>query len=290
MTKIISMLLVICLLATLSACAETDQSEQTEPTVITDPTEPTEELVVPEVDLLINLDSNDTQTHMRVFPSNRTSSQEYARVHIYVHSEKEVETIRLKLERKYGTAERVEGDFVTGADLFYEIPANEWYDLRFKISPANVYFYRITLYYGEHEILLDSKTIYTPYMTAVYSESDFDDTPPEFRPMNGLIGEEQELYDACQYAINDYAALDYYLKVKSISAWKTEQYLYLKVEYEVTDGTETVWFAIRSDDYQNYTASTSANGIVPNEVMTKENNALADYFYVNRALTDKISE
>lgn len=239
--------------------------------------------------MLINLDVKDTETHMRVFPTNRTVSQEYAQVHIYVHSEKETETIRLKLERKFGSAEKVEGDFVVGADRFYEIPTNAWYDLRFKISPSDVYFYRLTLYYGEYEILLNSKTVYTPYMTAVYSESDFDDTPPQFRPMKGLIGAEQDLFDMCKFAITDYAAAGYYLKVKTLKAWEMGQYLYLTVDFEVTDGVETVYFAINKDNTEEYTANTKNDGIVPDEAMTKDKSVLAGYFYVHNALTEAMS-
>ena len=287
MKRILATLLLLCAVLTLCACGP---AEQGNPATTENPTEPTEELVVPKVTMLINLDKDDTETHLRVFPANRVSGQENARIHIYVESEKETEQIRLKLERKYGKNDLANGDFVVGADKFYDIPTNEWYSLRTSVDSSSLCFIRVTLYYGEHEILLDSKTVYTPYQNPQYSESDFDDTPPVYRPMEGLNDEEQDLFDKCQFAITDYGASGYYLSVKSLKAWQGEQSLYVKVQYEVTDGTEDVWFAISNTNTEDYVAGTQSDGVIPEGEGTNEQNVLADYFYVRQALTKIISE
>lgn len=287
MKKIIAMLLLVGLLLTLCACGSTDQGGNSTPE---NPTEPTEELVVPEVKLLINLNQNDTENHLRVFPANRTGSQEYARIHIYVESEKGTEPIRLKLEQKYGKDDLASGDFVVGADKIYDIPTNEWYNIRTSVNSSTLCFLRITLYYGEHELLLDSKTIYTPYANPQYTESDFDDTPPVYRPMEGMNDEEQALFDKCQFAITDYAKSAYYLNVKSMEAWQGNDRLYLHVVYEVTDGTEEVWFTINNADPTKYGSDSAMENIIPKDEGTDEQIVLADYFYVRRALTNKIAE
>lgn len=288
MKRILASILLLCLLATLCACGATEHQD---PTVAsTNPTEPTEELVIPEVKLIINLDQNDTENHLRVFPANRTGSQEYARIHIYVESEKETEQIRQKLERKYGKDDLAWGDFVVGADKIYDIPANEWYNIRTSVNSSSLCFVRITLYYGEHEILLDSKTIYTPYTNPQYTESDFDDTPPAYRPMEGMNDEEQALFDKCQFAVTDYAASSYYLSVKSFEAWQGSERLYVNVVYEVTDGTEEVWFTISNADPTKYGSDSSAENVVPQGEGTDDQIALADFFYVRQALTKLISE
>lgn len=287
MKRILAMILLLGLLLTLCACGSTDQGGASTPE---NPTEPTEELVVPEVKLLINLDQNDTENHLRVFPANRTGSQENARVHIYVVSEKETEQIRLKLERKYGKDDQAKGDFIVGADKIYDIPTNEWYNLRTGINSSSLCFVRITLYYGEHEILLDSKTIYTPYANPQYTESDFDDTPPVYRPMEGMNDKEQALFDKCQFAITDYATSGYYLNVKSMQAWQGSERLYVQVTYEVTDGTEEVWFTISNADPKKYGSDSTMENIIPKDEGTDEQIVLADYFYVRQALSKIIAE
>ncbi|MBE6959862.1 MAG: hypothetical protein E7448_03960 [Ruminococcaceae bacterium] len=287
MKRIFAMILLVGVLLTLCACGSTDQQEPSEPQ---NPTEPTEEIVVPQVDLKINLEKEDTETHLRVFPANRTSSQQYAYVHVAVNGEKEREMIRFKLERQKGQNEQVEGDFEVLQDRLINMPGNGGYWIRFLITDADVYFYRITLYYGEHEILLASKTIYTPYQNAYYDDSNFADVPPEFHPMTGLNDEEQEFFDKCKYAVLDYCASSYYVGVNHLEAWQGEQSLYLQIELQVTDGTEEVWFAISHSNSESYIAGTSRDGIVPEGEATKDQIMRKNYFYVMQALSEAISE
>ena len=286
MKRIIAAALLLAMLATLCACGAQNQGEA----VSSEPAAPTEPIGPPEVKLIINLDTEDTENHMRVFPANRTGNQEYARIHIYVESDKDTEQIRLKLERKYGKNDVAVGDFEVGADKIYEIPTNEWYSLRTNINSQSLCFLRITLYYGEHEILLNSKTIYTPYTNPQYTEDDFSDEPPAYRPMEGLNDAEQALFDRLRFAVTDYASSGYYLSINSLKVWQGDLKIYLRVEYNVTDGTETIYFAIDNGDYEEYYAHHSESQVIQNGQGTEEQEINVDLFYIRSALTNALKE
>jgi len=238
--------------------------------------------------MIINLEKEDWETDLRIFPANRNNGQQYAYIHITLQGEHDRENIRYKLEAKKGSNEWAEGDYEVVNDKFSDMPSNGRYWIRFKIDASDVYFYRVTLYYDEHDILLASKTIYTPYKNPVYGESDFTDEPPVFHPFSGLDADEQAFYDKCQFAVLDYAASDYYLRVKSFAAWQGDDKLCLRVEYELTDSTETVWFAIDNGNYESYVADTKAEGIIPSGETTDDKIAFRDVFYITRALSDAV--
>lgn len=294
MKRIIVTILLLCVVISLWACTPNDQNAPTvlttEPTVTSDPTDPSEpeEINPPEVRLFLNLQKEDYESDLRTFPANRTSSEEYAYVHIQLQGVHESENIRFKLEKRKGQNEKVTGEYEIVEDKIIDIPGDGEYRIRFKITDPSIYFYRVTLYYEEYDIMLATRTIYTPYRNPYYTEADFGDTPPEFHPYNDIVGEEQDFFDKCQYAITDYASSGYYVKVASLIAWQGTNELYMQVVFEVTDGTETVWFAIDNNDPQKYTTGTSPNGLVPSGEMTINKQVQFDFFYICRALTEAL--
>lgn len=292
MKKTLAFILALCLCVGLCACGGNSEPS-TEPTLesttipeeTTTPTEP--EVVIPEVQMIINDSSEDTTNELRIFPANRSYDQWTAYAHYFVKSEKDTETIRIKLESQWGDDERVEEDFAVRSDELIDVDTNQWLTFGFSISASNLYFYRVTIYYGDTEELLATKTIYTPYEKAFYGESDFRDTPPTYHPMNGLLEKEQVFFDNCQYAVVDCAKKRHYSAVNSIFCWQTDTHLYMDVEYKATNGYESVRIVIPLNDLENYIA-TSSWDVIP-DYLSVEHVVLDDYYYVERALTTVIS-
>lgn len=291
MKKTLTFILALCLCVGLCACggnSEPSSEPTNEHEEATTPTEP--EVVIPEVQMIINDSSEDTTNALRIFPVNRSYDQWTAYAHYFVKSEKDTETIRIKLEEQWGRNEKTEGDFEVESDNIIEVETNKWLTFPFSISASNLYFYRLTIYYGEQENVLATRTIYTPYKKAFYDESSFNDSAPKFHPINGLLDDEQTFVDSCQYAVVDYAKTNHYTSVNSITGWQAETKLYLHVEYKGAGGYETIWFAIRNDNPESYVAHFNSDGIIPDNEGTAEQNVLNDYYYVEKALTEAIAK
>lgn len=287
MKRVIAIFLVLFLCIGLCACANEITPEITEDHTTLEITEP--DTVLPEVQMIINSNEENTTTDLRVFPSIKYSDLWTAYAHYYVTSENPTEVIRIKLETQWGREEKTEGDFEVESDELVEVETNKWLTFPFSISASNLYFYRLTMYYGEHEEVLATKTIYTPYENPFYNESSFSNTAPKFHPINGLLDNEQVFFDNCQYAVVDYAKINHYSNVVSIIGWQAENYLYLGVEYGAAGGYEYIWFAIKNNNPESYVAHFNDEGIIPDNEGTAEQNVLHDYFYVTKALNNAIA-
>lgn len=211
---------------------ETTESEE-ETTVETT----VEVQIPPEITMVVNSDKADTTTHIKMYPPNRDIDQWTAYAHYYVKSDKDKETIRLRFEQRLGSSEIADENYTVKEDEYITVNSNEWLSYPFSISSTNVYFYRITFYYGDNEDALATRTVYTPYQSSYYSESSFDDTPPTFHHFTDLTSDEQAFYDACESAITAYAKRYLYTEVSRIScAWQTNENLYLSVVFARTTG------------------------------------------------------
>ena len=282
MKKVVSIVLLFCLCIGICACAA--KPKVTEPEV----TEP--EIVFPNVQMVINNSKNNTKKDLRIFPANRSYDQQTAYAHFYVQSENPKETIRIKLEAQSGRNEKTEEDFKVLSDELVDVDTNQWLIFYISITASNLYFYRLTMYYGEHEEVLITKTIYTPYTEPYYNESSFSDTAPKFHPINGLLEKEQAFFNKCRYAVVDYAKTNHYSAVISMIGWQAETRLYLFVEYQGAGGSEVIWFSIKNDDLESYVAHFNSTGVIPKGEGTAEQNVLHDYYYVELALTEAISK
>lgn len=287
MKKLFILVLILAVCLSLCACTNDITPENAEDHTTLAITEP--DVVFPEVQMIINSNKENTTTELRVFPSTKYSDLRTAYAHYYVTSENPTEIIRIKLEEQWGREEKTEGDFEIESDELVEVETNKWLTFPFSISASNLYFYRLTMYYGEHEEVLATKTIYTPYEKPFYNESSFGDAAPKFHPINGLLDNEQVFFDNCQYAVVDYAKINHYSNVVSIIGWQAENYLYLCVEYGSAGGYESIWFAIKNDNPEAYVAHIDYEGIIPDDEGTAEQNVLFDYFYVVKALNNAIA-
>lgn len=244
----------------------------------------------PEVQMIINGHRENTIVNVRIFPTDRDYDQWTAYAHYFVKSENDKEILRFKLEHQWGLNEKTQRDFEVESDEMMEVETNKWLVFPFSISATNLYFYRLTVYYGEQEEVLVTKTIYTPYKKAFYNESSFSDSAPEYHHINVLQDREQGFFDSCQYAVVDYAKTNHYSKINSITGWQAKTTLYLCVEYADAGGYETIWFAIKNDNPEKYVAHSNYSTIVPKGEGTTDQNVLKDYYYVEKALNKAIAE
>lgn len=248
------------------------------------------EIVLPEMNLIINDSAEDTSTDIRIFQTQRNRNR-IAYAHYCVYSENETEILRIKLEKQLGMDEKTSSDFKVESDELIEVETNQALTFSFYINASNIYFYRITFYYGEHEDVLATETIYTPYEKEFYNESSFSDVAPEFHPLNSLLEKEQVFFDNCQFAVIDYAKKNHYKSISSIIGWQAKDYLYLLVEYNSgSQGAVPVCFSIKSDDTESYVAGSLGGNVIPDGEGTSEQNVLEDYFYVEKALNEALSE
>lgn len=277
MRKIICLSLSVILLVLCCACGNTNATVEDETIVST-----TEPVVVPTVKMVVNASEDDTTTSIRVFPVSDDRDDVY--VHYYIESQKPEEMIRIKVEDRWGMDEMPKEDFKVDSDKIIAVETNKWHSRRISCSASNLYFYRVTLYYGEQNEVLGTATIYTPYETPVYDEEDFNDDAPAFHHIEELTTEEQAFFDLCNGLVADYAKNNGFTKVNSIKAWQGEDAMYLYVEYK-GGGYKTVWFSISNENPNSWRASEDVDVIVPDGEGTASQAVLEDYYYVEQALS-----
>ena len=268
MKKFISVLLLTSMLLVLCACELTPENSVP--------------AAIPTVSLAINGNQYDFY-HNRIFPtySNRSFN---AYAHIFVESEKPQETIRVKIESQWGQDEDPSEDFKVVSDEIMTVDTNQWTGTSFNVFASNLYFYRVTVYYGEEDIMLASKTIYTPYEYSRHE--DFTETAPAFHPY-GMNEYEQTLYDNCQYAIINYAKIFGYRSISSLTAFQTSSHLYIGVDYSGTGTLKTAWFAVNLANTSSYKVGNYISEVIPDNI-SDYFNVLDDYFYVEKALCEAL--
>ena len=294
MKRIISLLLSILLLVSLCACGKDETENSSEPEAITEEItsvepeeavmdEPEEPTTTATAQLIVNSSSDDTETNISIFPlyNERSNSAWY---HFVIESEEDEIPIRVLIESQWGREDKTEEDFLVESDEMKTVKPNEWISGTFDLMDSNLYFYRITLYYGETTQILSTVTIYTPDERALYESSDIRNAEPKFHAYNELTEEEQELYEKCEYAVFDYADINHYTSISSFRAWQWENSLYLFIEF--TKPVGRLWFAIDMNDYTKYVAHFDSDYIMPEGAGRAENNVLFDYYYFIRALNE----
>lgn len=294
MKRIMSLLLSMLLLMSLCACGKDGTENSSEPETTTEEItsvepeeavleEPEEPTTTATAQLIVNSASNDTETNISIFPlyDERSSGAWY---HFMIESEDDEIPIRVLIESQWGRDDKTEEDFQVESDELMTVKPNEWISGMFDLMDSNLYFYRVTLYYGETTQILSTTTIYTPDEDAIYALSDIRNAEPKFHAYNELTEEEQELYEKCEYAVFDYAEINHYSAIASFRAWQWENSLYLYIEFSKPIGR--LWFAIDMDDYTKYVAHFDADYIMPEGAGRSENNVLFDYYYFIKALNE----
>lgn len=284
MKKILAMILVLCALIALSACQKSSDSVSTDATT-PQQTEDTTIETLPEVSLLINDNADDCVNHIAIFPGY-WERDAFTLGHYYVTSNNPEETIRIRIEYQVGSNDKIEGNYEVYSDDLVTVKTNEWNTF---VLPdgSNVYFCRATIYFGESETVLATRTVYTPYEKAYYSKKDFSDTAPEFH-VCGLNEEEQRIFEQCRYAVVDHAKRNGYSGVLSMVGWRSNSHVYIDVEFSSASGAKYMKFAISNNDYTNFRESSSWD-LIPSGVGTSDNAILEEYYYVEVALTNAIA-
>ena len=159
--------------------------------------EPEEPTTTATAQLIVNSSSDDTETNISIFPlyNERSNSAWY---HFVIESEEDEIPIRVLIESQWGREDKTEEDFLVEADEMKTVKPNEWISGTFDLMDSNLYFYRITLYYGETTQILSTVTIYTPDERTLYESSDIRNADPKFHAYNELTEEDQELYEKCE--------------------------------------------------------------------------------------------
>lgn len=273
MKKIISMLLIFVLALSLCACGDT----------VTEENVAEENLKIESCDLTVNTSQSDTVDGTSIY-NQTTDNISRIYVHYKIKCNKPVADIRLKIESQWGRNEKTEEDFSVESDEILTAENDVWNTKSITLA-SNLYYWRITIYNGESEEILATKTIYTPYEQA--QQTTVVSTEPEFHSFSELTESEKELYDLSCEAIIDYATTNHYEKFEHIfEAWSDESKVYLAVEYKKP--YQMIWFAIDKET-KEYIAHSNSGGIIPDGVGTADNNVLHDYFYVNKHIAEKMN-
>ena len=169
MKKIICLALVAILTVICCACGASSDEEAV--------VETTEKVVeAPVMQMVINTSAEDTTTSKRTFHQDEGT----VIVHYYIESENPEETIRIKVEDQWGADGQTNEDFKVDSDEIKTVETNTWGKHYIHKNGSNLYFYRITFYYGETDVVMNTATIYRPYDKVYYTEDNFSDTAPEY--------------------------------------------------------------------------------------------------------------
>lgn len=270
MKKFLSLLLTLVMCISLVACGGSSDSKTTK------------KVKIESCDLTVNTSQDDINDGLSIYNQTRDSVNQLY-IHYNVKSEESTVIARLKIESQWGRNETTEEDFTVESDELLELESGVWKTKTIRMA-SNLYFWRITLYNGESDEILATKTIYTPYENAKYTS--VSNSEPKFHSFTQLESKEQELYDLSCEAIIDYASVNHYEKFDYIyNAWDDGSKVYLCVQYKKP--SKMIWFAIDKDT-KKYVAHFNSDGIIPEGAGTAENNVLNDYFYVNKQIADKM--
>ena len=270
MKKIICALLVFSVLMSLCGCnAPNDEKVE-------------KKVEIESCNLTVNTSQTDTDDGASVYNQTRDNINELY-IHYNVKCEEPTVNVRLKIESQWGRNETTEEDFAVESDEILELESDVWQTERIRMA-SNLYFWRITLYNGESDEILATKTVYTPYENEKYSS--VSNSEPKFHSLTTLDEKEQEVYDLSFEAIIDYANVNHHEKFDYIyQAWDDGSKLYLCVQYKKP--SKMIWFSIDKDT-KKYLSHFDSDGIIPNGVGTAENAVLQDYFYVNKKISEQM--
>ena len=238
------------------------------------------------VELIINDSKDDTVNSINVFPKCRDRGYS-AFAHIKVNTDIDNPCMRVVIEKQWGSDDEVKEDFRVESDEMKPMYANKWQEKSFSVSASNLYFYRVTVYYGDSGEALATKTIYTPYEELHYGEDDIPVEPPAFHPYNGLNELDMPVYEACHLPLTDFANAAHYTSVIYMSAWGTQDKMLVFAEFKNSSTSDAYWFAINNNNYEVY----SDLDDVP--VSDRSDDSLfhdIDYYYVEQAITNEISQ
>ena len=224
----------------------------------------------PTVTLTINDSKKNEEKDIQIFDI-LSERERFAYLHYYIESETPKCDLRIRTEICRGEDDHNVGRFFkTLSDEMVTGKSGKWHHKDMFVATADIYFYRVTIYNGDSEKILASKTIYTPKEEQVYSEVLQD--VPEYRPI-GLTEEEQIFYDLCSYTVFDHAEKHEYSKINNIEGFFSADgtKLYLEVIFRPP---WSEYFEINVNEPTDYSVSYE-----PFDVEGPEK-ALPDYYYV----------
>lgn len=224
----------------------------------------------PIVTLIINDSKKKAEEDIQIF-DNLSERERFAYLHYFIEGEAPKYDLRIRTEICRGE------EFKTLSDEMVTEKSEKWQRKDLFLATADIYFYRVTIYHGDSEKILASKTIYTPKEEQIYSEVLQD--VPEYRPI-GLTEEEQIFYDLCSYTVFDYAKTNEYSKINDIEGYFSADgtKLYLEVVFRAP---WSKYFEINVNDPTDYSVSDE-----PFDTEGLEN-ALSDYYYIIEEFDNK---
>ena len=152
----------------------------------------------PIVTLIINDSKKNAEEDIQIF-DNLSERERFAYLHYYIEGEAPKYDLRIRTEICRGEDDyNIGEEFKTLSDEMVTEKSGKWQHKDLFLATEDIYFYRVTIYHGDSEKILASKTIYTPKEEQIYSEVLQD--VPEYR-LIGLTEEEQIFYDLCSYTV-----------------------------------------------------------------------------------------
>ena len=236
-----------------------------------------ESLGEPIVTFTINDSKKNEEEDIRIF-DNLSERERFAYLHYFIEGEAPEYDLRIRTEICRGEDDHNIGeDFKTLSDEMVTEKSGKWHHEDIFVATADIYFYRVTIYRGDSEKILASKTIYTPKEERAYSE--VLQNVPEYRPI-GLTEEEQFFYDLCSYTVFDHAKTNEYSKINDIEGYFSSDgtKLYLEVVFRAP---WSEYFEINANDPTDYSVSYAHFNV---EGLEK---ALSDYYYVIKEFNNK---
>ena len=304
---IVAIIILIALI--LNSCGLSSTSTKTQESndaVATTPEEAisTEENNAPEgfqgtMNLITNTSANDTTTDKKMMVQAKDGKYSHKpfdlKIHLFPETAEDVRNVKVRIlvEAQWCENGVPKRDFLVQSDEVTEIPVNKWYlkEIHDSLATSN-YFWRITVYENDTEIILATKTVYTPFEENIlYPESSIKDEAPTYHPFGDLTQEEQEFYDIIAPAIQDYGKKCHYpVLVKCEGGAQKGNIMYSSAVFAVGTATNSkqieVFFAINSNNPKDYKADTDYKRILIDGPFDRSTSRTNMEFYLNRALTN----
>ena len=267
MKKIFLLFLLVFLIFCVSGCKISEPSDK-----------PLEGNSLPEITLVINDSKKNTEDDIQIF-DNWSERERFAYLHYFIEGESPKYDLRIRTEICRGEDDyNVGEDFITLSDDIVTEKTGKWHYEDIFFATADIYFYRVTIYHGDSEKILASKTVYTPKEERVYSE--VLQNVPEYRPIE-LTEKECDFYNLCSFAIFDYAKANEYSDITDIKG------------YFSADGTKLyleVVFRAPWSEFFEISVNNPADYLVSYEPFDFEGleNALSDYYYVKEKIKNNL--
>lgn len=275
MKRVLLFFLLAVLIFCLAGCDEGEPSDK-----------PLEENSVPEITLVINDSKKNTGNDIQIF-DNLSERERFAYLHYFIEGESPEYDLRIRTEICRGEDDyNVGEDFITLSDEMVTEKSGKWHHEDMFFATADIYFYRVTIYYGDSEKILASKTVYTPKEERVYSE--VLQNVPEYRPIE-LTEKERDFYNLCSFAIFDYAKVNEYSDINDIKGYFSADgtKLYLEVVFRAP---WSEYFEINVNDPKDYSIEYVFEDFTAGKEEEKPKPVLSDYYYLLKALSNELSE